>query len=324
MTGRTQRVEFQTVDGTILRGDLTLPSVHNAPVVILVAGVSSFEVLGQILYQLLMNKIQLTFLKEHGIPSYTAVFNKAGYATLAYDHRNWGSSDGTPRQHTNLFQQAEDMSDAVTYVINRPEIDGTRVAVWGIGHGAGVAIQCGAHDKRVQAVMGTGPFFSGEIEQLRFPPGALEAAWKERIESIGKPKKIPIYVPIFAESAEAAEASPLASIIGSPQGYMLWEGGKPASDAAGTPWENKLTLESLYWQSKFEPTAVINQISPRPFFWTLQDAPLLPHFQSQLAAYEKARQPKEFQAFRSLEEGFGGPAWDKNVAVQLDFLKRYV
>ena len=69
---------------------------------------------------------------------------------------------------------------------------------------------------------------------------------------------------------------------------------------------------------------MIPQIFPRPFFWTLQDAPLLPHFQCQLAGYEKARQPKEFQAFRSLEEGFGGPAWDKNVAAQIDFLKRYV
>jgi hypothetical protein len=51
---------------------------------------------------------------------------------------------------------------------------------------------------------------------------------------------------------------------------------------------------------------------------------LTPHYQSQVAAYEKARQPKEFHAYRSLEESFGGPAWDKNVAAQIAFLKRYV
>ena len=216
------------------------------------------------------------------------------------------------------------MSDAITYMASLPEVDGDRIAIWGIGHGAGVATMCGAHDKRAKAVMGTGPFFSGEVDQMRFPPGALEAAWKERRESIGKPKKDPIYVPIFAESAEAAEASPLASIIGSPQGYLLWSVLKPLSDAAGTPWENKLTLESLYWQSKWEPTAVAHQISPRPLFWTAVDAPLLPYYQSQVRAFEKASEPKEFHALKSLEDSFGGPSLEKNMLAQVDFLKRNV
>lgn len=41
MAFKKERVEFRTQDGTILRGDLTLPSQPNAPAVILAAGVSS-------------------------------------------------------------------------------------------------------------------------------------------------------------------------------------------------------------------------------------------------------------------------------------------
>lgn len=263
-------------------------------------------------------------MKEHGGAGTAEAFNKAGYATLLYDHRHWGSSDGLPRQHVNLFQQAEDLSDAITYMANRSDIDGERIAIWGIGHGAGVAVQAGAYDKRAKAVMGISPFFSGEVDMLRFPPGAYQDAWEERVARIGNPSLEQKYVPIFAESMERAEKSPQASIIGNPQGFFLRSIFKPLSDAAGTPWENKLTLESLYWQSKFEPTTSIHLISPRPLYWVATDAPLLPNYQDQVRAFQKAFEPKQFHGFRSLEESAAGPAYEKNLEEQAEFLKKWV
>ena len=267
---------------------------------------------------------QLTFLKEHGMTGTAEAFNEAGYATLLYDHRNWGSSDGEPRQHINLFQQSEDMSDAITYLSHRPDIDAARLAIWGIGHGAGVSVATGAHDKRARAVIGVGPFFSGEVDQLRFPPGALEEAWQERAARIANPALTPKYVPIFAESMDAAVQSPQASIIGSPQGFFLYSIFKPLSDAAGTPWDNRLTLESLYWQSKWEPTAAVHRISPRPLFWIATDAPLLPNYQAQVRVFERAFEPKRFHGFGSLEESAAGEAFERNLRDQVAFLREWV
>ncbi|UKZ82340.1 hypothetical protein TrVFT333_010127 [Trichoderma virens FT-333] len=288
MSFTKQRVEFKTQDGTTLRGNLTLPGASKASSVIMIAG--------------------LTFLKERGTADTAEAFHKAGFATLQYDHRHWGSSDGLPRQHVNLFQQAEDLSDAITYMASRSDIDGDRIAIWGIGHGGGVVVQTGAYDKRAKAI----------------PPTAYREAWEERASRIANPGIEHKYVPIFAESMEMAERSPLASIIGSPQGFFLWSTFKPISDAAGTPWENKLTLESLYWQSKFEPTASIHRISPRPIYWVATDAPLLPNYQDQVRAYEKAFESKQFRSFRSLEESVVGPAHEKNLQEQADFLKKWV
>ncbi|KAL7931441.1 Alpha/Beta hydrolase protein [Trichoderma chlorosporum] len=305
MSFTKQRVEFKTQDGTTLRGNLTtLSGVSKAPAVVMITG--------------------LTFLKEHGGAGNAEAFNNAGFATLQYDHRHWGSSDGLPRQHVNLFQQAEDLSDAITYMASRSDIISDRIAIWGIGHGAGVVVQTGAFDKRAKAVMGIGPFFSGEVDMLRFPPGAYEEAWEERALRIANPGAEPKYVPIFAESMEMAEKSPQASIIGSPQGFFLWSTFKPMSDAVGTPWENKLTLESLYWQSKFEPTASVHRISPRPFYWAAIDAPLLPNYQDQVRVYQKAFEPKQFHSFHSLEESAAGPAYEDNLQEQADFLKKWV
>lgn len=241
-----------------------------------------------------------------------------------YDHRNWGSSDGLPRQHINLSQQSEDMSDAITYMANRPDIDASRIAIWGLRHGAGVSVQTGAYDKRAKAVIGVGPFFSGQVDMLRFPPGALDEAWKERADRLANPNLEPKYVPIFAESMEDAKKSPQASIIGSPQGFSLWSAFKAVSDAAGTPWENKLTLESLYWQSKWEPAAAVHLISPRPLFWIATDAPLLPNYQDQVRVFNRAFEPKQFYGFNSLEESVFGPAYEKNLEEQVDFLKAWV
>lgn len=91
---------------------------------------------------------------------------------------------------------------------NRSDIDGESIAIWGIGHGAGVVVQAGAYDKRAKAVMGVSPFFSGEVDMLRFPPGAYQDAWEERVARIGSPSLEQKYVPIFAESMEMAEKRP--------------------------------------------------------------------------------------------------------------------
>lgn len=41
MSFKTEKVDFETQDGLTLRGDLTLPGRPNAPVVILLLGVSN-------------------------------------------------------------------------------------------------------------------------------------------------------------------------------------------------------------------------------------------------------------------------------------------
>src|ERR1700712_4174060 len=112
----SKRVEFKTVDGVILRGDLFLaaPQRNGTPIVIMTQG--------------------LTLLKEHYISNWGDKFVDAGYSVLIYDHRGWGSSEGSPRNVVNPMQQAEDYHDAVLFARSLPEIDGSRIAIWGIGH----------------------------------------------------------------------------------------------------------------------------------------------------------------------------------------------
>lgn len=57
-------------------------------------------------------------------------FNEAGFATLTYDHRTFGKSDGLPRHNINLEKQSDDAFDAVTYATSlAPHVDANRIAL---------------------------------------------------------------------------------------------------------------------------------------------------------------------------------------------------
>ena len=45
---------------------------------------------------------------------YAEVFRDAGFAVLLFDHRNFGISDGEPRQQINKWVQARGYRDAMT------------------------------------------------------------------------------------------------------------------------------------------------------------------------------------------------------------------
>ena len=76
--GMKQPIEFRGDDGTTLRGWIRMPDgATNPPVVVLVNGAG--------------------FPKEWGFPPLAEVFADAGIASIAYDHRGFGESDGEPR-----------------------------------------------------------------------------------------------------------------------------------------------------------------------------------------------------------------------------------
>ena len=189
MTTAPVRIEFKAADGVVLRGNYYKPATPHAPVVIVTAG--------------------LSFLKEHFIDEFAVRFQAAGFAALAYDHRNWDSGGRAPRHESNFFLQADDYSDAVTFVRSlAPEVDPERVCVWGAGHAGGVVMPVGAFDARVKTVVAMVPFISGEADAANFPAGYLAAALEERasLAAGGSESAMPKYVPTF-EGVPAADAA---------------------------------------------------------------------------------------------------------------------
>jgi len=69
------------------------------------------------------------------LAQYEQHFAAAGIATLAFDYRNTGASDGEPRQHISVRKQCDDVVAALDHLKSTPHIDNRRIGLWGTSLG---------------------------------------------------------------------------------------------------------------------------------------------------------------------------------------------
>ncbi len=154
-------VEFPS-EGATLRGRLYVrPASRPLPVVIMTHGLSA----------------TITAMTAD---RYAEVFRDAGFAVLLFDHRNFGISDGQPRQQINKWVQARGYRDAMSFLATRPDIDSERMALWGDSMSAAEVIVVGAVDTRVKAVIAQVPG-CGDNPPPPDPDGSLFAAIREKL-----------------------------------------------------------------------------------------------------------------------------------------------
>jgi fermentation-respiration switch protein FrsA (DUF1100 family) len=136
-----REVEF-TSGGEIVRGDLLLPDGDGPfPLVVMAGG--------------------WCYVKELRQPQYAAEFVRRGLAALIFDYRRMGASDGEPRQHIEPWDQIEDYKNAITFAESLPEVDQSRIGVWGISYSGGHVLIVGATDPRVKSVVANVPVIDG-------------------------------------------------------------------------------------------------------------------------------------------------------------------
>jgi pimeloyl-ACP methyl ester carboxylesterase len=70
------------------------------------------------------------------LEQYEQHFAAAGIATLAFDYRHTGASDGQPRQRISMPRQRADVAAALSYLGERADVDPARLALWGTSLGA--------------------------------------------------------------------------------------------------------------------------------------------------------------------------------------------
>lgn len=142
-----REVEFNS-DGLKCRGTLITPEGDGPfPVVILAGG--------------------WCYVQEIVMPNYAEHFVDAGFATLLFDYRNFGKSEGSVRQHLDPWWQIEDYRNAISFVETLPEIDSERIAVWGISYAGGHVLIVGALDPRVKCIVSTIPVVDGYQNMMR-------------------------------------------------------------------------------------------------------------------------------------------------------------
>lgn len=100
-------------------------------------------------------------VREMRLDAFAERFREAGYACLVFDYRNFGASEGEPRQLLDIASQQEDWRSAVAYARAHKELDSTKVILWGSSFSGGHVIHTAVADGKIAAVIAQCPFTDG-------------------------------------------------------------------------------------------------------------------------------------------------------------------
>jgi fermentation-respiration switch protein FrsA (DUF1100 family) len=221
----THRVDLQSA-GTRCAAWLTLPPGDGPhPAVVLVHGFGATH--------------------DMMLPQYEQHFAAAGIATLAFDYRNTGESEGQPRQHISLREQRADVHVALDFLATQSAVDATRVGLWGTSLG-GMNVLRVAADRDdiavavVQCPMVHGPAAArrlGVVPALRLAPFIVEDAIRAMVRRGRR------YVPIVGPPGSTAVVTTAGAEAGwnstvPPDGHF--DNRVAAADAVGLIWTSAL------------------------------------------------------------------------------------
>jgi len=255
-------------EGITLRGWLYKPDgkSESAPIVVMAHGFSA--------------------VKEQYLDRYAEVFSHAGIYALVFDHRNFGGSDGTPRQEIDPWQQIRDYRHAITFASLLPEIDQNRIGIWGTSYSGGHVLVVGAIDRRVKCIVSQVPTISGSASAQRRIRPDLVAATIERLneDRVARFKGVaPLMIPVVGE--ELTTPCALA-------GEEPWEFFQTSTSIA-PEWRNEVTLRTVEMAREYEPGVYIPRISPTPLLMIVGTDDTVTPTDLALNGYEKALQPKK-------------------------------
>ncbi|HEV3340066.1 MAG TPA: alpha/beta hydrolase [Pirellulales bacterium] len=257
-------VEFKTEDGLTLRGWHYVPTSDSGPfpTVVMAHGFSC--------------------VKEMFLDKYADVFVAAGLGVLVYDNRNFGDSDGLPRQEVDPWGQIRDYRHAITYAGTLPDVDSDRIGIWGTSYTGGHVLVVAAIDKRVKCVVSQVPVVSGYRNAHR--------ALREDL--------IPEVLASFAADRDArfaGKAPAMVPVASQDPGTVCAFPGKNAYDSfLGAPrWRNEVTLRSLEMFWEHETIGYVDKIGPTPLLMIIEDADTLAAVDQTLEAYDRALEPKK-------------------------------
>ena len=140
------------------------------------------------------------------LDAYAERFCAAGYACLVFDYRNFGDSEGAPRQLIDIRMQLQDWTVAVAYARTLAGIDPDRIGLWGTSFSGGHVIATAARLPGIAAVVSQCPFTDGvaSLGTLSPPISARITALAMRDLVAARLGGSPVMVPTAGHPGEVA------------------------------------------------------------------------------------------------------------------------
>jgi dienelactone hydrolase len=278
--------------GEILAGDLYRPAgVAAPPIVVMAHGFGA--------------------PRTFGLAPFARRFAENGLAVLVFDYRTFGESTGVPRALVDPASHRADYHEAIGFAKGLPDIDPSRLALWGTSFSGGHCLTVAAERGDVRAVVAQVPFVDGLASSLLFPPRLLPAAMSLAARDLlaarhgGEPVRVPLVAPGGGVACLVGE--------GVEEGYKVLI-------PPGTVFEERVPARILVNILAYRPIASAQKIRcPVLLAGAARDS-LIP-----IAAVRKTAQRIPDCRLEELDVGhfdpYTGPAFEKTVALETAFLR---
>jgi uncharacterized protein len=217
-------VEFDS-DGTTCRAWLYLPaSQRPAPVIVMAHGFGG--------------------IREMRLDAFAERFREAGYASLVFDYRHFGASDGQPRQLLDVNRQLADWSAAIAFARTLHDVDTSRIVLWGSSFSAGHVIMTASRERGITAAIAQCPYSDGvaAVQAMDRCTGLKVVARGVADALAAAVGRGPLMVPIVgAPGSTAMITAPDA------QPAML------AMVPPGAPWRNEVAARAALQAARYRP-----------------------------------------------------------------------
>lgn len=189
--------------------------------------------------------------RRFGLEPFAERFAAAGLAVLLFDYRNFGDSEGQPRNLVDPFRHLADWKAAIAHARSLDTVDAERLGLWGTSFSGGHVIMAAASDPGISAIAVQVPFVDpistfrsvGLGHVLR---GSLLALRDLGRAAAGRP---PLNIPVVAEPGTFAAMNTPESL----PGYS-------ALVPEGAAWSNECPARILLTMSFYRPLGAARRV----------------------------------------------------------------
>ncbi len=253
--------------------------------------------------------------KAFGLHTFAEHFVNEGFAVYVFDYRNFGDSDGEPRNLVNPWRHLTDWRNALQHVRNLDISDNERIILWGTSFSGGHVLRIAAKDTHLAAIITQVPFVDGlsalaDTSPMDIAKAFLFGIYDSLRSIIGMS---PYYSPVVGKPGDFA----LLNTPGSWEGYF-------SLIPDNSNWQNGVPARVLMTIGFYRPIQTVNRIKVPVLVVTGSHDDITPE---KIALKAVAKIPNaehisldsdHFQVYG------GGTAFKNNITSQISFLRKRI
>lgn len=261
-----------------------------------------------------------TILMVHGwggtqlmlVTNYIQAFNDAGFGVVTFDYPGWGNSEGLPRNVINPWKREKTVESALAYTKSLPEVDHTKLILWGSSFGGGHVVQLSAEHPEVKGAIAQVPMLDGMLAVKAVPLTRMIRFCWDIFLDIANPFGTR-YLPIISPESEYSSMDRDGA----------WRIERWIQENLAQPQDNRIAARSLAAMGFYRPFKHLKRIQiPTLIIGATQDT---------VAPFDAAkvkRLSSEKVKVRTIDanhfDPYLEPWFEGNIKLQLDFAKALI